>query len=274
MYVAAETALTRLPRKQSDQPTESASTVWIDICADTAPGWIPGAQRIAFDDIVASRGDTSGLLPSIEALNAVLAHTGIRSHAEIMIYDDQNGLCASRLAWTLNVCGLESVQIVDGGRSALVAAGAELTRSPTPAEPMPRPLAYRDMAYCDAESIRAHLDDPQWQIVDARSLEEYSGADVRSRVGGHIPGALHFDWRNCLRDEQSGLLLGAEELRQKLQDAGIDPNRTTCVYCQTHRRSSVLFGVMKTLGFRDVRGYPGAWSDWGNRTDLPVETGQ
>ena len=43
------------------------------------------------------------------------------------------------------------------------------------------------------------------------------------------------------------------------------------VYCQTHHRSSHTFMVLRHLGYERVRGYPGAWSDWGNRQDTPVE---
>ncbi|VAW60001.1 Thiosulfate sulfurtransferase, rhodanese [hydrothermal vent metagenome] len=25
------------------------------------------------------------------------------------------------------------------------------------------------------------------------------------------------------------------------------------------------------MGYEKVRGYPGSWSEWGNRTDTPVE---
>jgi thiosulfate/3-mercaptopyruvate sulfurtransferase len=29
--------------------------------------------------------------------------------------------------------------------------------------------------------------------------------------------------------------------------------------------------MLKHLGFRRVRGYPGSWSDWGNAPDTPIE---
>jgi thiosulfate/3-mercaptopyruvate sulfurtransferase len=42
-------------------------------------------------------------------------------------------------------------------------------------------------------------------------------------------------------------------------------------HCQTHHRSAHSFFVLKFLGFPTVRGYPGSWSEWGNRPDTPIE---
>jgi len=40
-----------------------------------------------------------------------------------------------------------------------------------------------------------------------------------------------------------------------------------------HHRSAHTWLMLRHLGFERVRGYPGAWSDWGNAPDVPVETG-
>ncbi|WP_455219340.1 sulfurtransferase [Kaarinaea lacus] len=47
--------------------------------------------------------------------------------------------------------------------------------------------------------------------------------------------------------------------------------KTTIVYCQTHHRSALTYIALKHLGFSDIKGYPGSWSEWGNSTDTPVE---
>jgi thiosulfate/3-mercaptopyruvate sulfurtransferase len=40
-------------------------------------------------------------------------------------------------------------------------------------------------------------------------------------------------------------------------------------YCQTHHRSSLTWFVLHLLGYERCKGYPGSWSDWGNRHDTP-----
>jgi thiosulfate/3-mercaptopyruvate sulfurtransferase len=62
-------------------------------------------------------------------------------------------------------------------------------------------------------------------------------------------------------------------LRAQLQQLGVTPDREIIVYCQTYHRSPHAYVALKTLGYPRVRGYLGAWSEWGNLPDMPVELG-
>ncbi len=240
---------------------------------DQAP--LQWSHRVDFNHIVSSCGDTVGLVPSIEALNQALAHTGICADRTLYIVDDCQGLAASRLAWTLALCGHTQSHLVDGGRTALLAAGMTTNDHPRPAESTPNLSFIADEHACTAEMILAGIQQTEqpWLVVDARSEAEYLGLDRRSRHAGHIPGAIHFDWQTCFDPANPGFLLPDTAILAKLAERGISPDteRTIAVYCQSHRRSSFLFFMLKHLGFKHVRGYPGAWSDWGNRDDLPIK---
>jgi thiosulfate/3-mercaptopyruvate sulfurtransferase len=236
------------------------------------------AQWIDFNQIVRNEGDRAGLLPDNDDFNRALAQTGITHSSTIFLFDDSQGLAASRLAWSLALCGMRDIYLIDGGREALLAAGWPLaTTAPAPKSTAELTFDFSEH-HCHAEAIAAQLDKPDgWLIIDARSEEEYRGTDRRSRNAGHIPGAVHFDWQWFLDPDKPGYLLPDDTIRMKLKERGItaNPNEEKCqpiaVYCQSHRRSSLMFCVLKHLGFEDVRGYPGAWSDWGNRDDLPAE---
>jgi thiosulfate/3-mercaptopyruvate sulfurtransferase len=41
-------------------------------------------------------------------------------------------------------------------------------------------------------------------------------------------------------------------------------------HCQTHHRSSLTLFVLRYLGYSDISGYAGSWSEWGNREDTPI----
>lgn len=234
-----------------------------------------GAHWVDFNQIVASCGDTVGLVAPIDDLNQALAHTGVSAQRPIFIIDDSQGLAASRLAWTLALCGLEHIHLIDGGRAALLAAGFETQSSPTPPQATPS-LKLHDASphLCTAEMILKGMQDAvqPWIVLDTRTEAEYLGIDQRSRHAGHVPGAIHFDWQRCFDPKNPRYLLPDEAILAALAAQGITPedNRTLAVYCQSHRRSSLMFFVLKHLKFKQVRGYPGAWSDWGNRDDLPI----
>lgn len=243
--------------------------VLIDVANDENEVTLSCAHRVDFNRIVSNRDDTAGLLPQIDTLNAALAHTGIAPERPVVLFDAQNGLGASRLGWTLALCGINKIFLLNGGRAAL----ADLVgQTPPPQTESATTLVY-DLSrhHACAEDIAAQLN--HWMIVDARSADEYQGIDRRSKHAGHIPGARHFDWTRCLDPERPGHLLPDTRLLDRLAEQGIvlnDRNAPIVVYCQSHRRSSLLYCVLKHLGFEDVRGYPGAWSDWGNRDDVPI----
>lgn len=251
--------------------------VLIDLSQSNLPP-LAEAQWVDFNRIVRNEGERAGLLPDRDVFNSALAHTGLSHDSTVFMFDDSQGLAASRLAWTLALCGIEDIYLIEGGRDALINAGWPLaTESIAPRAAST--LTFNLSEYhCDAQAIAEQLGKPDgWLIIDARSEEEYRGDDQRSRHAGHIPGAIHFDWQWFFDPEKPGYLLPDDSILARLKEKGItgqtnDQNeRTLAVYCQSHRRSSLMFCVLRHLGFKKVRGYPGAWSDWGNRDDLPTE---
>jgi thiosulfate/3-mercaptopyruvate sulfurtransferase len=239
--------------------------------AHGAEGYIPGSVHLEYDRLIRRCGPVEGLMPDPREVAELLSSLGIEPWHKVVAYDDETGVEAARLLWTLAVMGHDDYALLDGGFAAWQEAGhpvAEAMETPAPtAYPV---LSYND-AVVDKEYVLAALGRPGVSLVDTRNEAEYSGEDVRALRGGRIPGAVHFNWMSAVDLFGSGELLPREGLLRKLAYLGVLPEREIIVYCQSNRRCAHTFVVLKWLGFDNVKSYAGSWSEWGNDTDTPIE---
>jgi thiosulfate/3-mercaptopyruvate sulfurtransferase len=105
----------------------------------------------------------------------------------------------------------------------------------------------------EREDVEAAIDDPGAVIVDTREEWEYDE--------GHIPGAMRLDWRELVDEESRGLLERAE-LVSVLEEQGVTADRRVVLYCNTARRISHTYWVLRWLGYEDVRFYEGSLTEW------------
>jgi thiosulfate/3-mercaptopyruvate sulfurtransferase len=234
---------------------------------------VPNAAHVEYPRIVRHAPPVMGLLPDANSLGQVMSELGITPETHVVAYDDEGGGKACRFLWTLDCIGHRAYSLLNGGLHAWANEGFPRAVQPHAIEPSRYEARLTSEATCDLSYIAARLGDPSVTIVDCRSAGEYDGSVVRAARGGHIPGAIHFDWVFAM-DQQRNLRLRSErELRALVAGRGIAPDKETIVYCQTHHRSAHTYIALKSIGFERVRGYPGSWSEWGNAPNTPVESG-
>jgi len=233
---------------------------------------LPGAIFLGYDRLVARNGLTGGLLPPFQQLAKTLSELGIGNDTLVLAYDDEGGGKAARLCWTLDSLGHHRWKILDGGIHAWLEEKRPLSR--TVPRPSRRDFVPRPGVDCiaDAEHILKHLGSPDIALLDARSPAEFTGAQRFARRAGHIPGAANWEWTDALDTNRKLRLRPDHELVAELTARNVVPEREVICYCQTHHRSSLTYVILRHLGYEYVRGYPGSWSDWGNRMDTPIAT--
>ena len=241
----------------------------LDQCVD---GHIPGAAMLDYADLLERQGPALGLLPGARQLSRVLASLGLERHHHVVAYNDDNGSHAARLLWSLDIVGHHNYSLLNGGFAAwdeLDLPIADVPRHPEPSEYL---TVIHEDGLADFDYVRSVLGDSGTVLLDTRSPDEYSGRDIRARRGGHIPGAVNFDWSRAVDLIDNGRLRAADELLFQLHEFGVTPDKEIIPYCHSHHRSAHTWLVLKHLGFSRVRPYAGSWSEWGNRDDVPVET--
>ena len=235
-----------------------------------ASGHIEGAVNLPLSSIVVLEG-TAQSLAGPEDFARVAGAAGIDRSTPVVVYGERAGVDASYVYWALEYYGHPDVSFLDGGIEAWTANG--YPTSTELAEPAPRAFepAPVERLRAGADEIAARLGDSKLQLVDTRDTQEFTGELALARRGGHIPGAIRYDWRRNVQPDTTFKPL--EEIEALLEEAGIERDKEQIIYCMSGPRATHLYIAMRALGYGFPRIYERSWSEWGNRDDLPVAQG-
>ncbi|ARU90028.1 rhodanese-like domain-containing protein [Pseudomonas sp. M30-35] len=234
-----------------------------------ASGHIPGAYFVDPKRTQLGQPPAPGLLPKREDLEQVFTELGHNPDAVYVVYDDEGGGWAGRFIWLLDVIGHSNYHYLDGGLLAWLGENRETSTAQPELHHHAVKLTLSDAPTASREYLQSRLGASDLAIWDARGPGEYSGEKVLAAKGGHIPGAINFEWTAGMDPARS--LRIRQDMAEVLQMLGITPDKEIITHCQTHHRSGFTYLAAKALGYPNVKAYAGSWGEWGNHPDTPVE---
>lgn len=235
-------------------------------------GHIPDAVPFNLKLFNISAPPVNGLLPSQTDFEKAMSSIGAHTDKTVFVYDEFGGPAASRFAWTLLAFNHIKVSMLNGGLKAWHTDQHPInTTLPNISPSNYKSSGLNKKIIVDREHILQILNNNQAILVDARSNMEFTGQDIRAERGGHIPGAINLNWEETKDPNNNMQFKSFEELDRLFQERGIHRDKEIICYCQSHQRSALLCILLSTLGYPNVKGYPGAWSDWGNQLNTPIE---
>src|SRR5713226_2847180 len=210
-------------------------------------------------------------LPDAAPLAGTFGRHGIDAGIQVVAYDQDTGMYASRLWWLLRWLGHDAVAVLDGGFARWLAderptksgdernAQREFSGAPRPGQAL------------SADEVGALTRNPDWRIVDARAPERYRGEEEPiDKVAGHVPGAANhfFKWNL----DERGTFLMPDAIRRKLRESVRDVASEHIVcYCGSGVTACHNLLALEHAGLHGAKLYPGSWSEWSSDTSRPVE---
>jgi thiosulfate/3-mercaptopyruvate sulfurtransferase len=199
---------------------------------------------------------------------------GISNDHHVVVYDSVSMMTSARVWWALRAFGHDRVSLLDGGAVKWRAEGRALSADAAEIGDTSFKAGFNPAMVRSLDDVRANLDTGAAQVLDARSVGRFAASEPEPRPecrSGHIPGSFNLPF-NTLIDPATSTIRPAAELSASLAEAGIDSARPVVTTCGSGITACVLALAMHLTGKDDVAIYDGSWTEWGSRTDTPIET--
>ncbi|MEO8805912.1 MAG: sulfurtransferase [Burkholderiaceae bacterium] len=239
-------------------------------------GHLPASLYLHLDrDLSGPKTGTNGRhpLPPRDVFAATLGRCGVTPQTQVVAFDRQGGVYASRLWWMLRWMGHSAAAVLDGGVTAWLAAGGTLvTDASAPAAAPPYPERPTLAATISADALSAGLG--RARLIDARASERFRGdVEPLDTTAGHIPGALNRFFKDNL-DATSGRFKPAAQLRADFAPLLGPAGAAEVVHhCGSGVTACHNLLAMEHAGLLGSVLYPGSWSEWSANPARPVARG-
>ena len=215
------------------------------------------------------------MVPTAGRFARLMAALGVGNDSRVVFYDQKGLASAARGWWLMGLFGHDNAAVLDGGLPKWLREGRPVQDGeappPIPAEFRPDLRAGRLRGVGD---MLGNLATQAEKVLDARAAGRFTGAVPEPRAGmrsGHIPGSVSLPYTDLLHTD--GTFRPAEDVRARFAAAGIDGARPVVTSCGSGVTACILTLGLRVAGLPEGAVYDGSWTEWGGRSDTPVEVG-
>ncbi|WP_158930587.1 sulfurtransferase [Acidisphaera sp. S103] len=236
---------------------------------------IPGARYFDIDQIADPDTDLPHMVPSPGRFAKLMGALGIGNTSLVVFYDQKGLASAARGWWLMGLFGHDNAAVLDGGLPKWLKEG-RTTQQGEAGAAMPAVFRpdYRAAQLRGVGDMLRNVLTGAEQVVDARAAGRFSGAVPEPRAGmrsGHIPGAVSLPYTDLLHAD--GTFRSAGEVRGLFKAAGVDGALPVVTSCGSGVTACILTLGLRVAGCPEGAVYDGSWTEWGGRSDTPVEVG-
>jgi thiosulfate/3-mercaptopyruvate sulfurtransferase len=237
---------------------------------------IPGARYFDIDQIADPDTDLPHMVPTPGRFAKLMGELGVANTSRVVFYDQKGLASAARGWWLMGLFGHDEATVLDGGlpkwqrENRPVAAGDPSSPPSTTYRPDYRAARLRGVG-----DVLGNVETQTELVLDARAAGRFTGETPEPRAGmrsGHIPGSASLPYTDLLNAD--GTFRSPEAIRDRFAQAGVTADRPIVTSCGSGVTACILTLGLRLAGLPEGAVYDGSWTEWGGRSDTPVETKQ
>jgi len=235
---------------------------------------IPGARFFDIDEISDTRSNLPHMAPTPEKFVSRMRAMGIGDGHKVVIYDGSGLFSAARVWWLFKLMGKNNIAVLDGGFPKWLKEHRAVKSGPVLIRDRHITVQFQENLVKDVTQVSAASKLGNQLIVDARAPGRFSGTDPEPRAGlrsGHIPKSQNMYYRELLNS--NGTMKSENALRDAFTNANIDLSRPIITTCGSGITAAIISLALEIIGHKDHSLYDGSWTEWGQFSQLQIETG-
>ncbi|WP_428737276.1 sulfurtransferase [Sulfurimonas sp.] len=202
-------------------------------------------------------------------MQQLLQKLGLDIDDNVVIYDDGSFTNAARIFWALEVYGFKDVKLLETGFSHWRELHYPISNTTPKLKQSNYIATINNQKLATKFTTLLATKNPNYVIVDARTLPAYLGKISSAKRYGHIPKAINIPAHaNISKDQNSSHIKSINSLKNLYSK--IPNTKKVILYCTIGKASATNYFALRQLGY-DVSNYDASWKEWGNDFSLDIE---